>query len=286
MEPIDIPVAQVPESELHSFREQCWRYVLGFVVPEVQSAPVLDEIPRQAGTGTLVQTDAGLAILTAAHVADVLRKSGRFGIITRSPRITCHYYDASRFAFHTLGQAPYTSGSLDIAIIGIPPALRHAFERTTVALRLSHHLVSMSDAAFTPRHGLVGVFGFVDEFTRDLPLVDGVSGHKGFSLAGAVGISDQWCREQANDAISLEAERLTEKVPRSWRGVSGGGFWQVDVTQEGDGAIRLGNPVFCGVMFYEGDASATGRRLFAQGPAAIQQLVAASQAGGRNQDIL
>lgn len=280
---IDIPVARVPESELQSFREKCWQHVLGFVVPEVRSEPGSDEVPRQAGTGTLVQTEAGLAILTAAHVADALQKSGRFGIITRSPRITCHYYDAQHFTFQQLGEAPYTSDSLDIALVGIPAALKHAFERSVVALRLSNHLESVSDLAFTPRHGLVGVFGFVDEYTRDLPISDGLAGHKGFSLAGAVGISDQWYREQANDAVSLEAERLTEKVPLSWRGVSGGGFWQADVTQGGDGAIRLGKPIFCGVMFYQGDETASGRRLFAQGPAAIQQLVAAFRESRRTE---
>jgi len=280
MEPIDIAVADIPETEMQKFREVCWRHTLGFVIPALGDESDRIGDVRQAGTGTLVRTISGLAIVTAAHVADALQKCGEFGIIARSPHVTHHYLNADNFVFHKLGKEPYDPETLDIALIEIPLAGSHTFERLVVALNLAPHLLSISEANFTPLRGLAGVFGFVDEFTRDLAATDGLVDHKGFSLGGALGIADNWNREQANDVISLEAVRLTDTDPTSWSGVSGGGLWQVDVTQGEDGGVSLGKPVLCGVLFYEGEKNESGRRLFAQGPRALLRVVAEAQAHG------
>ena len=39
--------------------------------------------------------------------------------------------------------------------------------------------------------------------------------------------------------------------PKSFKGCSGGSLWLVDLKRNADGTVRVGDPILCGVPFYE-----------------------------------
>ena len=240
----DIPVDMIKEAS-----KQICHYTVGIV--KIQKT-LSSEDTILTGSGTLVEIDGTFGILTAHHVIKELPSHGEIGLIL-SEQLHRYTLQPESVKKIKIARGPKASEGPDLALLIFQPTDLGQIK----AIKSFHNLLLRRDRMINnPPENDMGIWflcGFPDEGTIREALdrnFDTVMAFHGLCVAGGVEkeyISGSY--DYLEFGIRYDKNRL--QIPRCFKGVSGGGLWQVLLMRTTDGIIEPKEIILSGVAFYQ-----------------------------------
>lgn len=254
--------------------ERIASYSVGLIGIDLRAG---NEVPTQSGSGTLVDLDGRLCIVTADHVIGDIARRDRLGLlIDWQGGLRRCVFERDALHFIRLSRGPTDDVGPDLGAILLPPSgeniasLRAHKSFYNLAKRIDRFegsYLPLGDGVWMP----CGVLG---EGTASLPPTDAfatVTGHwamMGISLAPLESVRDGF------DYLDLQADMGDADMPRTFGGVSGGGLWQVRIAKHPDDRLEIHEVVFSGVIFYQSAVVAGRRQLRSHGRMSVHERLA------------
>lgn len=276
METIErVPMTAFPDALHNEAIEHIVRFSVGISGIDLRTG---GEVSHQSGSGTLVDLEGTLCIVTADHVIDDIRHRDRIGLLTdwqgRSRRCI---FEKSHLQFVRLPRGASPEAGPDLGAIILPRSGEGL--ATLKAHKIFYNLVkridrfstgypALSDGAWFP----CGVLG---EGSQPMPPERGfehVTGHWGMvGLAPAP--VETW--RDGFDYLDLRGRPgVDPDMPVSFGGASGGGLWQGLIVKHPDGRLALSEVIFSGVIFFESDIVEAVRTLRSHGRVSVHERLA------------
>jgi hypothetical protein len=134
----------------------------------------------------------------------------------------------------------------------LAPSIAGAIAAKKTFYNLDLRRVQMLNSPPELHEGVWFVNGFVAENTVAEPGRDAHELVKSFyHLAGAGGAEKLTTTGEFDYLAFLVGYSERSIAPRSFKGVSGGGLWQVPLVRDGEGQIKHESPLLSGVAFYQ-----------------------------------
>jgi len=178
-----------------------------------------------------------------------------------------------RVIANRLGGPPYSEWGPDLALLEIPPHLVATIKTRKSFLNLAKRRAMLS--AYPPRmeKTLWAVMGMVAETSEVKSRTE--SGLVPVNIRGEAffGVTCTADRRRGYDYLTTYAKTTLPSVPTSFKGVSGGGLWQIGLTmKKATGVISwAGEHHFRGVAFWEEPKPPDQVALRCHGPKSIFQ---------------
>jgi len=234
---------------------------------------VTKENASSAGSGTLVNVDGRDAILTAAHVLDALLKIKTVGVVvfTEGHQIQRTEIDMQRVNYIRLACSNYTINGPDLALVWLYPEIASSLKSILTSIDIRVHQQRYAQLAQLGDTALHIVCGVVGERTGHPKCEDDrikitfeallVSGK--FHIEPNAGKFDRLRFEPGPDEAM---------VPNSYRGMSGGGAWQIITEQGPDGEYIRKTFLLMGVAFWE-EPIQNSLDIYCHGPKSIYSVL-------------
>lgn len=238
-----------------------------------------NEYPIQSGSGTLIDLDGRLCIVTADHVIENIAKRDRIGlIIDWQGELRRVVFEREHVHFVQLTRGPTEEAGPDLGAILLPPS-----GEGIATLRAHKNFYNLSrridrfDGKYLPVGTGVWIpCGVLGEGSKALPPTGEfakVTGH--WAMMGISSAPLERLRE-GFDYLDLHARMGDTDVPQTFGGASGGGLWHVLIAKNLDGELELREVVFSGVIFYESAVVEGQRFLRSHGRASLHEHLAAA----------
>lgn len=95
-------------------------------------------------------------------------------------------------------------------------------------------------------------------------------------LVGITGVEKMHQRDSFDFFDTFANYTGRNDIPQSFKGESGGGLWRLPITKDKasdpNDTIRVGSPVFAGILFYQGPLEMNRRLIRAHGPKSIYEV--------------
>lgn len=278
MEAIErMPIASFPDALYDEAIEKIARFSVGLIGIHVRDHT---EVAWQSGSGTLVDLDGTLCIITADHVIEDVLHGQRIGLlIDWNGGLRRCMLDRNHLQFVRLARGPTQDVGPDLGAILLPRngeavATLHAHK---AFYNLRKRTEQFATGYPSPTEGVWIPCGVLAEGSQALPPSRGfesVTGHWGM-----FGIANSPTETLRGDFDYLDLRgrpRIDPDMPGSFRGASGGGLWQARIARKLDGSLELREVVLSGIIFYETDVENDIRGLRCHGRASLHvQLVEA-----------
>jgi len=244
-----------------AFDAKISRSVIGFVDGPPETSV------KSIGSGTLIKfADIG-GVLTCAHVIEALRATAVTGIVTfpvRSWEFQNTTFDLAKCGLLKIGAPPWTEGGADLALIILDPTTFSALCRLGSPIDLERQSSFMlSDGPETPC--IEAVAGVVGEWSVDKTLSPTGRGVMKALLSQGQITSRSPLDPNAPDIITFRPDDPKELVPTSYGGVSGGGFWRINIQDDGGPEkLTLLDVQLLGVAFWQ--TKSPNRNILCHGP--------------------
>ncbi len=225
-----------------------------------------------AGSGTFVELSGRHYILTADHVWNGTEGWEELAVALAAEG-TPLSIPRDRVIANRLGGPPYSEWGPDLALLEIPPHLVATIKTRKSFLNLAKRRAMLS--AYPPRmeKTLWAVMGMVAETSEVKSRTE--SGLVPVNIRGEAffGITCTADRRRGYDYLTTYAKTTLSGVPTSFKGVSGGGLWQIGLTmKKATGVISwAGEHHFRGVAFWEEPKPPDQVALRCHGPKSIFQ---------------
>lgn len=240
-----------------------------------------DAVP--AGSGTLVTAAGRYAILTADHVLEVLPSSGKFGLVIPNtgtqPRLHRYTLAASNVQKLRVAKASHDRNGPDLGllVLGEPDVAKLGVSK------VFYNLDSRRDRMLShpPPIELGGWFlvGMAAEWTSDLPPERGFTRVKAFRGLCGAGVVASERTTDTYDYLHYEAKyNAAYEGPQSYQGFSGGGLWQIRMTEQ-DGKPIIAETLLSGVAFYESEIIGDIRTIYCHGRRSVYEFAFQALAG-------
>jgi hypothetical protein len=246
---IDIRITDIPPEFYQSATRRIIDYLIGIVrITETQHK----EDAVLIGSGTLVDINGTLGILTAHHVIDALPSHGNLGFIV-SEQLHRPLIEAQALVHIRIAKGSNLSIGPDLGFIKLPHTIIGLLKARRSFYNLSKNRERILHEPPANNLGLWCLSGIPDEKT----LTEGPSREfetvKGFLefCAFGLGISNYHILGGFDyfDFDVFYNER--PQSPISFGGMSGGGLWQVLIAQDEKGRVILKESILSGVAFYQ-----------------------------------
>lgn len=241
-------ITEIPEELIRSATEHLWQFTVGFVGVErknkVEGATLL-------GSGVLVKAGGMHAFLTAAHVIDVLPRSGRLGLIlSTTPEQTT--IDVSGINYLKIARGDRPKAGPDIAAVMLSSSVASA----VASKKTFYNLTSRKERLLTvppgDREGIWIASGFVEELTQIDSNPDPYETVKAFCHFGAVGGVDSYRVEDPHDYFAFPVSHPPNSaIPHNFGGVSGSGLWHVLLREDKRGVLTVDQYILQGLTYYQ-----------------------------------
>jgi hypothetical protein len=244
----EIKIVDIPNEFFESTTKRIVNYLIGMVKPiETENRKDAELI----GSGTLVDINGVLGVLTAQHVIDALPSHGLLGLIL-SEKLHRPEVDVQTLAYSSIGKSEDDSAGPDLGFIKLPENIIG-----TLKAHKSFYNISKRQAGvlYEPPQRDLGLWclcGIPDEKT----ITEGPHGNfqivknfLQFCVFGEIAdfeISDEFDYFH----FDVQYDEKTE-APTNYGGVSGGGLWQVLMAQDVKGQVILEQLILSGVAFYQ-----------------------------------
>lgn len=247
----DISFDDVPQAALEQAREGIQAYLAPLLVIS-PDAPKDRSPVSLAGSGTFVELAGRHYILTADHVwtrtegweelAIALAADGKPLGIPRKHLIP-----------RRLGGPPYNEWGPDLALLEIPPHFVPTIKGRKSFVNLAKRRAMLSTRPPRLEKALWAVMGVVQEKSEVKPRTESglvLVNIRGEAFFGVTCTADD---RGGYDYLTTSAKTTLPNVPASFRGVSGGGLWEVGLTmRKSTGEISWEREHhFRGVAFWE-----------------------------------
>ncbi|OFW03497.1 MAG: hypothetical protein A3G20_06605 [Acidobacteria bacterium RIFCSPLOWO2_12_FULL_59_11] len=244
----EIRIDELPEPFFQKTMEEVANHVVGFLriedTPRGQDAVLI-------GSGTLVKVGQIHAILTADHVLNELPKKGRLGLLL-SETLNRTTIDVQACSYLCIARGTIDSEGPDLGAVVITPSVASALAAKKVFYNLDLRREELLNNPPDLHNGVWLVNGFIAELTAEEPGQGGYSKIKRFyNFSGLGGPDNPAARVGDYDYVcSPVSVSVRDNAPRSFGGMSGGGFWQVPMRREADGSFVPTRTILSGVVFY------------------------------------
>lgn len=241
-------ITEIPEELIRSATEHLWQFTVGFVRVErkgkVEEATLL-------GSGILVKANGRYACLTAAHVIDVLPRSGRVGLIL-SAKAEQTTIAVSGIAYLKIdrGQDPKAGPDIAAVVLSSPVASAVASKKTFYTLDIQKE--RLTTAPPDDREGIWIASGFVEEFTLVDPNPAPYETVKAFCEFGSVGGVESYIIQGEHDYFVFPlVPQADSSIPHNFGGVSGSGLWHVLLREKEGGVLAADQYILQGLTYYQ-----------------------------------
>lgn len=266
MKLVEIQSKDIPQSVLDEIGDLLNNYLVAFYV-------LLSEQPhprlRLIGSGTFVKIEDTHYILTAAHVWRETRDSENIGLVLTDHQ-TAFTIPRETIVAKELWDGRISEWGPDMALLRLPQPFVSTIEAKKSFLNLPQHKKAFASHPPATDSGLWVVMGMVGELSeiQEYPQKRIVEGH----VQGGAYVSfvQQTYQRAGYDYYDLGANLQLPGVPSSFRGVSGGGLWEIGLAMKKDGTIVWeGKRYFRGVAFWQSENSDGHRMVRCHGPKSI-----------------
>jgi hypothetical protein len=225
-------------------------YTVGFV-RDIDIDGVGHLLP--AGSGTIIDMEGVVMILTAAHVIDELMKSERagvFGVETPGVKARPVVFETRYCDYVTFGGETSGADGPDIGVIKLPPnATAHIAQNRLVynmVKRIGDPPKELPDLALAgfPSTALVKTVYMDENERRDLHTLQIVGGHRGEKIMD----------EDGFDRFDFVPEFVEGEPLETYQGMSGGALWLLDANDPDT------IPLITGVVYHQSDRRAENER--------------------------
>ena len=256
--------------------ERIASYSVGLIGIDLQDR---QEVPTQSGTGTLVDLDGRLCIVTADHVIENIARRNRVGLLIdwKGGLRRCAF-EREDLHFVRLPRGPTEDVGPDLGAIMLPPsgeniatlrAHKSFYNLRKRIDRFDRNYLSLDEGIWIPC-GVLGEGSASLEPTSSFARVTGHWAMMGISSAPQESVRDGF------DYLDVQAHMGGIDVPRSFGGVSGGGLWQVRIAKHPEGRLEVHEVVLSGVLFYQTAVVDGTRLLRSHGRASVHERLAAA----------
>lgn len=267
-----IPMSAFSDALHNEAIERIGRFSVGFSGIDLHEHR---EVSHQSGTGTLVEIDGKLCVVTAAHVIDDICHRDRVGLLI-------DWQGGSRRCIFEKGYLQYVRlprgstpdigpdlGAIVLPLSGEGLAILKAhkvfYSLSKRIDRFSGDYPALSDGVWFP-------CGVLAEGSQSLPPelgFDHVTGH--WAMVGRASAPVETWRD-GFDYLDLRGRPGVDRdMPNSFCGASGGGLWQGLVAKHPDGRLELHEVIFSGVIFYQSDLVEGVRTLRSHGRISVHE---------------
>lgn len=267
----EVSIDEIPQAVLEDVRVGIQAYLAPLIVIS-PSAPKDRPAVDLAGSGTFVELGGHYYVLTADHVwnkvetegweelAIALAAEGRPLSIPRKHVIA-----------HRLGTPPYTEWGPDLALLEVPPHLVGTIKTRKSFLNLAKRRSMLEAAPPRTEKALWTVMGMVAETSEVKSRSE--SGRVPVNIRGEAffGVTCTADTRQEYDYLTVYAKTTLPNVPSTFKGVSGGGLWQIGLTmRKATGEISWAlEHHFRGVAFWEQSTPPNQIAIRCHGPQSI-----------------
>jgi len=244
----DVLFDEIPQPILEEVRLGIQHYFVPLLVisPEDRSHPV-----DLAGSGTLVELAGRHYILTADHVWNKTEGWAQIGLVLEMAGGAPLAIPVDWISAQRLARRNYSEWGPDIALLELPPQLV-----ATISARKSfmNFAKRRSELSYKPPQmdkslwALIGLVGQASEVKSnpEIGMVDTILRAEAF-----FGVTCKEERRDGYDYLTTYAKTTLPGVPSSFKGLSGGGLWQVVLKINAGTIIWPGELHFRGVAFWE-----------------------------------
>jgi hypothetical protein len=249
---MDARTEEIPRSQIgHDVIKRIGRHLvnssIGFVKLE---QPPQGKTASLAGSGTLVKAGDTYAILTAHHVVAELPKKGPLGLVMFGYRAP-FTVEAQDLKLVKIARGPIDRDGPDIGAVILSPEIAGSLAAKKSFLDLNMHRDRMLLSPPDIDDGVWILLGFVAERTTEEASTGGydvLMKFVEFALAGDVNPPFE---SGGHDYFDLIVGFSDPGVPRDFKGMSGGGLWQVSLKRDATGQLTHKQAFLSGVPFYQ-----------------------------------
>lgn len=257
------------------------RDVLDFVIGFVKAPEAPGQAPELLGSGTLVVIGGKRVVLTASHVITHIKgevpQEGRLGLllVPSLPRITIAMASVDCRSI-AKGKSDPEGPDLGAIILSTEVAASIAAKKSFYNMDTVRR--EILDKPPPRDHGFWFVSGFpATEATRE---TDEDGEIVRFMNLYGVGAPDEGYARGGYDYYKFPIPQTNrDRAPKSFGGMSGGGFWQIRLRREPGGALTTLHPLLSGVTYFQIDTPSE-LALLCHGRKSIYEVAYDAIAGG------
>ena len=239
-----IKIGELPENLKFAIQKQLEPTMTCLTIRERGQAKLV-----QRGSGTMVRYRQEHGILTAAHVIDRLRREPEFCLTMPVGQgyISIKNETAD---FLVCDNAVFDESGPDIGFIRLSPHTVGILKSRLSFVDLETHKQKIENDCIPIDHGVWVETGFPEILGSSWRSGDNVT----TKVFGMVALGDA---EKLPDQAGFDYYKshvtygYGEGVPLTFRGLSGGGLWQVKLSHKEDGSLHATNRYLSGVVYYE-----------------------------------
>lgn len=247
-------IGDLPESLQLGVKELLEPYSTTLIRLRRNVAP--EDTATQIGSGTLVRIGEIYGILTANHVSRELAKEDHLALILEGKE---HQFDIppKLLDIFPIGEGSVESEGPDLSFIRIFEPKLGTIKMHKSFYPLLHDRSYLLETPPNLKDGVWYTSGTIAELTKVEQLPDGnqVTTFGGYVFATGIEKAFERYDFDYYDASVMYGGR--SYLPNRFQGMSGGGLWQIPITEMPDGELKIGNHFLSGVIFYaterEGD---------------------------------
>lgn len=262
-------ISDLPKKLLFEISNMIHNYSTALVM--YTTGPNGEEMARLIGSGTFVFLSDIFGILTAAHVAGLLRGSFSLGV---SLKETEHKYklNSTVLTIRKIAKGKEDSKGPDLALVILP----NAEVGTIRATRNFYNLDRNRQPPLASRKGsnmaVCALCGIPDIQTTDQPSERGFTTVKEYTSYCYFGGIRNIYEVDDFDYCDFEIKYdNTRNIPETFGGVSGGGLWLIRLPL--DEIIEAKDYILFGVAFYQTERIGIYRSIRCHGPKSIYEKV-------------
>ena len=231
---------------------------------------------KLCGSGTLVELDGRYGVLNADHVV----RENRFDFESSQQRLglaiqdSAHCFEIPMLYFRYICVGKFTGkeeGRIgpDIAIVEIPRANVGDIGARKSFYNLGQDTSKRLEVASRMEDGCLVYSGHPKELSEEIKNFAGFDSVEHAAGIGAISTASNYRRANDFDYLDMDYKLDGSQSPRSYKGMSGGGVWRVDITKNAQtNQLFFSDFTLAGVGYFQSE-EAVGGFIICHGPESI-----------------
>jgi hypothetical protein len=233
------------------------------------------EVQYQSGTGTLVDLDGNLLVITADHVIEDICRRDRIGLlIDLDGGLRRCVFERDHLQYVRLPRGATPDLGPDLGAIVLPRAGDGlaTLKANKVFYNLRRRILQFQGGYPALTDGVWFPCGILGEDSQQLPPERGFAHVNGHWAMVGLALAPAEIKRDGFDYLDVKGRpRVDSDMPESFGGASGGGLWHGLVGKSSDGRLSLCDVIFSGVIFYQSDVVAGHRTLRSHGRISLHE---------------
>jgi hypothetical protein len=236
------------------------------------SEGIEDSVP--AGSGTFVSIGPIAGILTAAHVLHEIPETGKIGLVrfnfTTPDKTTIDLGLTDRVV---CGKSPFSHDGPDLAFLKLSRTVMSGLEARSSAL----NLLKRRDGALGDNPSAAGtdvVVGVIAERTVTVVNYEQRTKYKNIKASLERGLVGGLPDAHGMDLAEFKPNASPDyPAPETYKGMSGGGWWRIDLSVDENMRAKTEEKRLLGVAFYESGDLKGVRSIICHGPKSVYKVM-------------